>query len=56
MLDQTIARDIPAVKRGEMADAEAVEDLTALTVGMLTIKSNRENDRSGNSSRTDSRT
>ncbi|HEY6340170.1 MAG TPA: hypothetical protein VIY49_01650 [Bryobacteraceae bacterium] len=38
LLDQTVARYIAAVERGEMTDAEAVEDLTALTLGMLTIE------------------
>jgi hypothetical protein len=38
LLDQTVEQYIAAVELGEITDAKAMEDLTALALGMLTIE------------------
>jgi hypothetical protein len=38
LLDQTLEEYIAAVERGEMSEAEAVESMIALALGMLVIQ------------------
>jgi hypothetical protein len=38
LLDRTLEEYIAAVERGEMTEAEAVESMTALALGMLVTR------------------